>query len=325
MWMTRLKSDFELANVTLFGGCAVLGIAPFALYRFASGQTMIGVVDSLIVTAIAVAVAHAWRSGDARRAGLFMALFNTLGCIAITLLFGRHGLPWVYVVAVTSYFLTTRHVAAVANIVMIATLAIDAHIYFSKLELISFVVTASLVSIYAFLFAHRTQTQREQLQVLATHDPLTGTGNRRLMEIELAQVAGREAQLPMTLAVFDIDHFKRVNDDCGHEAGDRVLTDFARLVLQGARSGDRWFRYGGEEFVLLMRATDLTAAAALLRQLQDTLRASLRSPLGAVSVSIGCALLLAGEDWTRWLARADSAMYLAKRSGRDCLIAADAA
>jgi diguanylate cyclase len=319
--LERLKADFDLAILSFFGGCAVLGIAPFALYRLLGGEYRLGVVDALIVLAIIGTVIYAWSSGDTRRAGLLLACFNTAGCVATTLLFGHHGLLWVYVVLVTNFFLTSRKAAALANLGMLLALVLNSGIFTSRLELVSFTVTTVLVMIYTYLFALRTETQRAQLEVLATRDALTNTGNRRLMEIELAQATS--AREPRSLAIFDLDHFKQVNDEFGHEAGDQVLAEFARLLLQGTRKRDRLYRFGGEEFVLLMPATDASGAATLLHELQGLIRRRLRSPGGPVSVSVGCASWRDGEDWSRWLARADAAMYVAKRSGRDQVVIDD--
>ena len=323
--LERLKGDFDLAIITFFGGYSALGIFPFAVYRFAAGEYLLGMVDALIVVSILGNMAYAWISGNMRRAGLLMACFNTLGCAAITLMFGHHGLFWVFVVVVTNFFLATRRFAVALNVVLVLSVATHQAVFDSRLELISFLVTITLVGVCTFLFAKRTATQREQLEVLASRDPLTNAGNRRLMDVDLTRAArqfARDGQ-EYSLAMFDLDHFKRINDEHGHEAGDQVLAEFARLILRGTRKQDRLYRYGGEEFVLLMPGTDSRGAEQLLFQLQDTIRTSLRSPGGSVRVSAGVASLRAGEDWSRWLARADAALYAAKHGGRDQVVVHD--
>lgn len=321
MW-NRLKSDFDLAILMLFGACAALAITPFAFFRFASGQILLGFVDLAIVAAIGAAIAHAWHSGDARRAGIFMAVVINIGCVVVTLMFGRHGLMWAYPVIVISFFLTTRTLAVALSSLLIVICAWDARSYISMLELLSFLVTGVLVVLYTCLFAWRTGTQQARLQILASRDPLTNTGNRRLLEVELDEVSAERARSESTLAMLDLDHFKEVNDRHGHEAGDRVLVEFSALVLQTMRRQDRLYRYGGEEFVLLMPGCSVVGAQALMARLQAAVRARLRSPGGPVSVSIGLAEARSGEDWSRWLARADAALYAAKRGGRDRMVVA---
>lgn len=321
MW-NRLKSDFDLAILVLFGACAAIAITPFALFRIANGQILLGIVDLAIVAAIGAAIAHAWRSGNARRAGIFMAVVINVGCVVVTLMFGRHGLMWAYPVIVISFFLTTRTFAVILSSLLIAICAFDARDYVSTLELVSFVVTTALVVLYTCLFAWRTSTQQSRLQILASRDPLTNTGNRRLLEVELDEASAERARAANSLAMLDLDHFKQVNDRHGHEAGDKVLVQFSNLVLQTIRRQDRLYRFGGEEFVLLMPQTNIVAAQALMARLQSAVRAQLRSPGGPVSVSIGIAEARAGEDWSRWLARADAALYSAKHAGRDRIVVA---
>jgi diguanylate cyclase (GGDEF)-like protein len=319
--LARLRGDFELGILTLFGSAAVLGIFPFAVYRFARGDLWIGLADLAIVLGILAAVSLAWWRGDTRRAGIFMVISNTLGSMAITYAFGHHGLAWVYVVLVTNFFLADRRVALLANVALLAVVWLRPASFISALEHVTFGVTSAMVCLFTYLFAYRTATQRALLERLASQDPLTGAGNRRLLEQELERAVAirRRHGRPFGLAVLDLDHFKQINDSYGHEAGDRVLADFVALVQLRTRRSDRVFRLGGEEFVLLMSDTDREAMRRALENTLEVVRHELRSPGGPVRVSIGAAELGAEESWPEWLARADAAMYRAKRAGRDRL------
>jgi diguanylate cyclase (GGDEF)-like protein len=143
-------------------------------------------------------------------------------------------------------------------------------------------------------------------------------------ELLIAAEGFRRHRLPVGLAVLDLDHFKRINDEAGHEAGDHVLVAFARLVQSRCRAGDRLFRYGGEEFVLLAPGTDVDALQRLVDDLRHQVALQLRAGARPVTVSIGGAVLRSGEDVHAWLARADAAMYEAKRLGRDRAVVANA-
>src|SRR5690606_34376684 len=105
-------------------------------------------------------------------------------------------------------------------------------------------------------------------------DPLTGAGNRRSMERDLAQAisAAETAHTPCAVLILDIDHFKRVNDEHGHEAGDRVLVDFVSILRRNLRRGDRLYRYGGEEFVVLLADTDAAGVNAVVGKLSSQVR-----------------------------------------------------
>lgn len=158
----------------------------------------------------------------------------------------------------------------------------------------------------------------------ALRDPLTGTGNRIAMDQTLIReidMAKRHLQ-PLSLLMLDIDHFKRVNDSHGHGIGDEVLKGVAEAIKNQLRNVDMVFRFGGEEFLILLSNTSRDAAALVgerLRhaaQAQDYFAAGTRIEL---TVSLGCATLLPGESVESLLRRADNALYVAKREGRNRL------
>jgi diguanylate cyclase len=160
-------------------------------------------------------------------------------------------------------------------------------------------------------------------------DPLTQVFNRRFLpsiltrEIELFRRRG----LSHAVLMVDIDHFKRVNDACGHEAGDRVLQHVAAVLLQRVRSGDFVFRYGGEEFLIVLSEVDAEKAMAIAEKMRRFIE-SARVLVDAahqmqVTVSVGCALSDGHPDYERLIQRADRALYAAKAQGRNCCVLAD--
>ncbi|MDB6443519.1 GGDEF domain-containing protein [Pseudomonas sp. 21TX0197] len=158
----------------------------------------------------------------------------------------------------------------------------------------------------------------------ALRDPLTGTGNRIAMDQTLEREIdmSRRHMQPLSLLMLDIDHFKRINDTHGHGVGDEVLRTVAESIKQQLRNVDMVFRFGGEEFLILLSNTSREAAAMVgerLRyaaQVQDYFVAGTRIEL---TVSLGCATLLPGESAESLLRRVDSALYVAKREGRNRL------
>lgn len=174
------------------------------------------------------------------------------------------------------------------------------------------------------------QTQREraaEFAASAEHDPLTGLGNRRQLQrrcADLLPVAQRDNKA-LALAQIDIDHFKRINDEHGHAAGDRVLTAMALLLRENMRAGDVLARHGGEEFVLLLPGMDLDRAAEVCERLRERVAAhpwaAVGGPAWPVTISIGLAAAPPYELATL-LARADDALYRAKRGGRNRLVLA---
>jgi diguanylate cyclase (GGDEF)-like protein len=145
------------------------------------------------------------------------------------------------------------------------------------------------------------------LAVAASTDPLTSLHNRRELEGALAGAAPGDA-----MVMIDLDRFKRVNDELGHEAGDRVLADFGRTVVGSIRSGDVALRYGGDEVLLLLTRAGREGAETLL----ERLRAEWTRP-GRPTFSAGVAVHEASASATETLRRADRALYAAKRAGGD--------
>lgn len=160
---------------------------------------------------------------------------------------------------------------------------------------------------------------------LSQQDPLTGIANRRFFTEEARQALqeAHSAQTPLTLAMLDLDHFKRVNDKYGHPVGDEVLSEIVRRGLLCLRRSDLMGRWGGEEFIILLPETDLTQAC----QIAERLRASIaQKPVItsqaelAITISCGVAQLKDNDDLETLILRADRALYLAKGKGRNRVI-----
>lgn len=177
----------------------------------------------------------------------------------------------------------------------------------------------------------RLEEQNTVLNELAALDPLTGVYNRRMGE-ELFQKLIRgnvRTAHPLSVALFDIDHFKRVNDTLGHLAGDSVLKGFANRVSTYLRAGDILFRYGGEEFCTIFPETSHDRALQIASRLKEVINAE---PLShdnleiSVTVSVGvCTMVPELDSEARhWIEAADKALYAAKTSGRNRVCSSDA-
>jgi diguanylate cyclase (GGDEF)-like protein len=174
--------------------------------------------------------------------------------------------------------------------------------------------------------------QREQkLQEQAISDPLTGLYNRRYLNEFLPRelVRCRRSAAPLAVMLIDLDHFKRVNDSFGHEAGDVVLKAIAALLKGKVRGSDIACRYGGEEFALILPETGLDAAVRRAEVIRLAIARLVPShagtPLGKVTTSLGIALFPDhGEDSDALLRAADVALYAAKGAGRDRVVVGSA-
>jgi diguanylate cyclase (GGDEF)-like protein/PAS domain S-box-containing protein len=157
---------------------------------------------------------------------------------------------------------------------------------------------------------------------LALTDPLTHLPNRRAIFDQLHRLAqtGLAQGQPLTVVMFDIDHFKRVNDTYGHQTGDLVLRRLADLARGQIRRADLVGRIGGEEFVWLLPGVHADRARELAERLRELIeRESAQGGLPRVTISVGLALLRLGDTPEQLVARADRALYRAKESGRNCV------
>jgi diguanylate cyclase (GGDEF)-like protein len=165
----------------------------------------------------------------------------------------------------------------------------------------------------------QVEQQAAQLETLAQHDPLTGVANRRAWDdrLPVEMDRARRAGTPLAVALLDIDHFKRFNDQYGHQAGDQLLKTATAAWQSLLRSSDLLARYGGEEFAVLLPSSTLGQAVEIV----DRLR--VETPL-AQTFSAGVALWHGDETSDQLVARADKALYKAKQAGRNQVLPADA-
>lgn len=202
-------------------------------------------------------------------------------------------------------------------------------------ELVSKLGTAKLLYRLQRVLSPVEQAELEQIEILlsqplfnaiaysqmseqAMFDSLTGLGNRhyfgQCIRTSLAR-AGR-AHSPISLAVLDLDNFKQLNDSLGHKFGDRVLTQFGKLLKRGIRNADQAFRIGGDEFVVLVEG-DLESAVRMSERLLEMLANETLFHRHGIACSIGIAAWSAGVNQDQLFEQADRALYRAKAAGRN--------
>ena len=164
----------------------------------------------------------------------------------------------------------------------------------------------------------------DRLKQAALRDPLTGLANRRLLmeRLEEEQERCRRGGEPFSLAMLDVDHFKRINDAFGHDVGDRVLCLLAQAIGGQLRGYDLCARWGGEEFMLLLPDTRLEQARQLVERIMEAVRGLRLADIDEqllLTVSVGLTAYQPHEALDRTINRADGELIRAKRSGRDRL------
>lgn len=326
--LERLKSDFYLAMLTLVGAIIVLCVTPYGLYRLYTGNIVVGIADLLMVTCSIAATRMAWRSGDTVKPGLFMAIVFCVGAVLVCINLGVDGLFWVYPFLVFIFFLVSplkAFVLLISMLLFLLTYAVlrPGSIFDSQFQMISFMVTTTISSLFAFIFAYRAQIQLQELKRLATTDSLTGASNRRTLNDQLAVAIAEFTKTGRAygLILLDLDHFKQINDNHGHKIGDQKLIELIPVLQSMLRSNDQVFRFGGEEFVVLVADTKLADLNNLAEKLRVGVEQRMVLPDGShLTTSIGVAQLQPAEDWEAWLHRADMALYQAKHLGRNQVV-----
>jgi diguanylate cyclase (GGDEF)-like protein len=305
---------------------SIPSILPFGVYRLLQGSWASALVDMVLVLGMLAVIVHVWRTGRYKVASLLVTIFYSAGMLITIHLRGETLVYWVYPTMIAAYFVLRPSVALSINSF---TLVGMVTILLAKLEvvnLLTIVVTVGLVNLFAYIFAYRTGLQNKELHTAVELDFLTGVGNRRALERKLAEHAQeRRPQLESSLLLLDLDHFKQVNDQYGHAAGDKVLARLAELMRRHTRSSDRIFRYGGEEFAILASGAGLSSAARLAEGLRAAVAAATLLEGHPITISVGVAYMDKAFTPADWLAQADKMLYAAKQGGRNAVRVAEVA
>lgn len=319
----RLKQNFQLSIITLMGLIATFAITPYTIYRIYIGEFITAIADAVAIVSIITAVIYAWRTGNAAKPGIYLAIICSAATTIAAVNSGINSFFWIYPLVLFNFFMVSPSRALTIMLIVLGSIAIHYNlspnsVFAGSYQMSEFLLTCLLSSLLTFIFAYKTQHQRERLEVLAAHDPLTGVYNRRIMTEKLYKAAKHSRTSRVySLLVMDLDHFKNINDTLGHKAGDQILIDFVHIVQTTMRENDLFFRHGGEEFALLLPDTDKQGLTIVADKLQKQVFSKLLSPAGSVSVSSGGAVLEENENWQDWLNRADEQLYLSKQAGRN--------
>jgi diguanylate cyclase (GGDEF)-like protein len=305
------------------GGIAAALIVPFCLFHLSAGRVGLALVDLL---AALVLGGNAWWLVKRQRALLpypVLASAVVAGVLASVHYVGAPALYWAFPSTLFFYMVLPRRVAHYFCGGLMVVCAGLAGVQFGTSNAMRFGATAGLMLLLLNVVLGVIGELQHRLVLQSVTDPLTGAYNRRDLHAVLQRLtAPAEAPRRAVLLSFDIDHFKSINDQLGHAAGDQVLREVVALVNTRVRDTDRLFRVGGEEFVLVLHGITLDAARRVAEELRLRIESAPLLPARTVTVSIGISPLTEGADPDGWLRSVDSAMYEAKRLGRNRVVAA---
>ncbi|MFW5827406.1 MAG: GGDEF domain-containing protein [Alkalispirochaeta sp.] len=328
----RLAADTQLSLITLVSSITVVFILPFAVFRLLEGSYIVAVVDALLVAISVGAMAWAWRSGNTGGPSIVVAVTITAAAIVVPFFIGFSGALWFFPLSVFIFYMVHPWIALILMglglVSMLWHVIVQSAVFYnSGPEMVSFLSAATSTVVFSFFFARQARRQKEQLIRWATKDPLTGLYNRRSLDEELKiALATRDRSKGVTrhgLLILDLDSFKQINDQFGHGVGDELLVKLAELIERSTRIEDRAFRYGGDEFVILLTDTDQSGLAQFGEKLVQSVAEELDVGTGIVTASMGAALLSREDTQESWNQRADRCLYTAKEQGRNRLVVAE--
>jgi len=311
----------------IFYRLAVAGsifLLPFIIHHFLEGRLVLGCATLAIGLVFSIDAVAIHRGKEPPIPPIIVFIPILLALIIRVQVDGIIGILWTYPVMVFFHFIFPGRIANILNVMLVLLLAPMAYPHVGLPITVRIVATFALTIIFSNIFSNIIASLHKRLHELTILDPLTGAYNRRHMETCMAMEIDRNHRYATeaSLLIVDMDHFKRINDELGHTAGDRALKAFVEQARNCLRAADMLFRVGGEEFAVLMPGTDEAAAAVVAEKLRARTAALQFLENRSITVSIGAAEVRSGENVDHWYKRCDDALYAAKNGGRNRVILA---
>ena len=312
-------ADFRNRIAYRVSAIAAVVLLPFTVLHFFSGSVLLAVLI-LGGQCLLVWIALSLRAGRPPPVPLWSGVsFLIVAVTASAALDQGNGVFWAFPTLFICYYVLERRIALLLSVVLVLTASLGvAHSVGILMGLRAFATLALTLAMINIVLNVIGELQ-QALVAQAITDPLTGAYNRRHLQGQLALLTQAGGALPVAHAMLaiDIDHFKRINDQHGHDVGDQVLKQTVAIVQQRKRRSDMLFRTGGEEFVLLLPGTAQADALRVADELRSLIEHAALLPVQSVTVSIGVGMQAAGQGADDWLKGADRALYEAKRGGRN--------
>jgi diguanylate cyclase (GGDEF)-like protein len=298
---------------------AAVFLLPFAASDFLKGRYLLSGSIVCVVAAFAIDGVALRRGG---RPPIPYPLLLVPVATAITVSLATQGVVgafWCYPVVVFFYFVLARTAARACSLGLLLFATALVHHFLTMRITVRFAASLFLTIVIVDVIQDIIGQLQRLLLEQAITDPLTGAYNRRHMETRLAEAVETHHRRggASSLLLTDVDHFKQINDEHGHEAGDAVLRGIVSTIRNRARQVDLLFRMGGEEFILLLPDTTPSDAVAVADSIRQAIAEAPLLEGRSVTASIGVGDLRGGDSVESWIKAADAAMYAAKEGGRN--------
>ena len=295
-------------------------LLPLAIDSLLSGRLIIAFFNLLVILILTVDAVYMYfrRKFPIAPSLAFIALILNISVTMLEL--DLIGILWIFPTTVLTFFVLTRKLANALSALSILLITSLAYYSSQPIQETSIVIASMLLTIlFANIIVKTIVDLQNKLRDISIIDELTGAYNRRHLNDSLETALARLKRYDnnISLILLDIDHFKRINDTLGHSAGDRVLKNIVNIIWSSLRSIDMVFRYGGEEFIVLLPETTRDNALQVAEKLRSMIQDIHIIDHRHVTISAGIAQIRAKETIDDLLKRVDDALYKAKNSGRN--------
>lgn len=301
------------------GFIGFISVFPFAVFRLLQNEIIAAIADFMLCFTLLACSVYVIKTHKVKGVKLVIAA-SSLALLCVTVyLFGVSQVFWAYPAILATYYMVSHKQALILSV--ITSVVVIALIY-SEVERVylgKILVTQLVTNFFAYVFSKLMFDSRQELIRRANQDALTGIGNRRALDDKLQEIILVQTRYPgeACLIVFDLDHFKSVNDEYGHAVGDKVLVSVASKVSERLRSSDFFYRFGGEEFVIIPTKSNCEESFLLAESLRKIIEEIEHEHSIQSTASIGIASFVEGDTSSSWLKRADDALYKSKENGRN--------
>ena len=288
---------------------------PLGIKNIIAGEVMLGIVllafeVSLLLEITAIVYNRVTVFGH--YLSLFLLIFSAVLSVRV---FGTLATYWIYPIMISMIFLLSEKVAITSNFILITCSGFAALMHQDGAVTLRYVVSLTVTAIIVHVVVQAIRSLQQELRTLLVRDSLTGTYNRHELNTSLESTI---EQFPCSsISLVDVDKFKFINDEFGHDVGDRILVSVVSTIQKQLSPSEKMFRLGGDEFLILHSGKDRILAEETGHRILNKIR-QLPSPSEqAITISIGIAESRPFEEGKEWMKRADLALYQSKRDGRN--------
>ena len=312
----RGVSEKVLLFLNLLGSICIF---PFAILRWHYGDITLAIVDGIISITLLVFFSYIFITRKTAVVKILNAIFLAIALLTSIAMKGQSQILWVAPAIIAIHYLVPEKLAKIINIILLSIMLIIVYPHTNLIEFITILSTTILTASLSFVMFRAYTNKQRELALLATIDPLTASGNRRLLGTKLSDVIANQSreQYSICLLLLDLDGFKEINDEYGHAIGDQIIISVCKLVKEHTRVLDSLYRYGGDEFIIAPLSMNLKTAKKLAEKIRHVVENHKFIHDIKLTLSIGVSEYNIGDTPESWISRADISLYKAKNNGRN--------